>query len=142
MKRFWKKVDKVNSLNGCWLWTASVSNHYGRFSIGKQTAYAHRFSYELANGAIPAGFYVCHTCDNPLCVNPAHLFLGTHQDNMDDRNNKGRMARGITNRAKLTESNVLDIRASAESVSDLAYNYGVSPQHIRLILSRKSWSHI
>jgi len=142
MNRFWDKVNKTISPNGCWIWTAGVSNHYGRFSVGRKTFSAHRFAFELTNGPIPLGLYVCHTCDNPLCVNPAHLFLGTHTDNMNDRNVKGRMARGITNRAKLTEPDVLQIRASADSVSDLSYNFGVSPQHIRLILSRKAWAHI
>jgi hypothetical protein len=91
--RFWLKVDRRGD-NECWLWTASTTgNGYGQFSPTchpPKTGYAHRFSYELHYGPIPAGMLVCHTCDNPRCVNPKHLFLGTHQDNATDMKQKGR----------------------------------------------------
>lgn len=89
--RFWAKVDRTDD---CWTWTAATTGSgYGRF--GHQNARggwvaAHRFAYELANGPIPDGMFVCHKCDNPPCVNPSHLFLGTHQDNMRDMDAKGR----------------------------------------------------
>lgn len=87
---FWRKVDKGGS---CWNWTGGTNGKYGCFGIVDRVVYAHRHSYELANGPIPGGLFVCHNCpdgDNPFCVNPAHLFLGTHQQNMDDMIAKGR----------------------------------------------------
>lgn len=96
-ERFWEKVDKSAGPDGCWLWQAQVHPRgYGRFAIGSRTdktrqqVPAHRVAYELGNGPIPEGHYVCHRCDNPPCCNPAHLFTGTQQENMNDMKAKGR----------------------------------------------------
>lgn len=90
--RFWKYVDKKGE-NECWEWNRSkYPNGYGR--IGKH--YAHRFSWILTNGEIPNGLHVCHSCDNPPCVNPKHLWLGTVADNMHDRDSKGRGRYGFS----------------------------------------------
>jgi hypothetical protein len=90
MQRFWDKVDKSGD---CWLWTASKTHQgYGYFRFDGTMRKAHRMSWLLANGEIPDEMFVCHTCDNPSCVNPEHLWLGNNQDNMDDMNIKSRHA--------------------------------------------------
>lgn len=90
IKRFWSSVDKDGE-NGCWLWTRGRNEHgYGVLDRKSGSGLAHRYSWELANGPIPTGLQVLHRCDNPPCVNPEHLFLGTRLDNMADMTAKGR----------------------------------------------------
>ena len=79
--RFWKHVNKTDS---CWIWTSSTHNGYGRFKLKGKEISAHRFS-KLIAGEDPTGWQVCHKCNNPSCVNPEHLYLGTHADNMHDK---------------------------------------------------------
>ena len=89
--RFWKYVDKTQD---CWTWTASLKgNGYGGFWVKDKRDYAHRVSYRIEHGSIPDGLCVCHICDNPSCVNPEHLFLATHRENMEDCARKGRKVR-------------------------------------------------
>src|SRR5690348_7112088 len=96
VKRFWSKVEKTD---GCWIWRGTMNGvGYGVFwlPMGKprnanSRVYAHRLSYEMHEGKIPDGMFICHRCDNPACVNPDHLFLGTQSDNMTDCSRKGRL---------------------------------------------------
>jgi hypothetical protein len=114
--RFWEKVEKTD---GCWLWTAARvrKSSYGVFRVGNRNALAHRFSYELAHGAPGAGLYVCHSCDTPSCVNPAHLFIGTQADNIHDCVAKGRYRHATTQpaRRKITLEIMAAVRSEREA---------------------------
>jgi len=116
---------------------------YGQVHIERRTRLAHRYVFEQVLGRIPDGMCVCHTCDNPACINPLHLFLGSHADNAADRNRKGRQARGERNgRAVLSERAVRNIReqAGAVPISELATRYNVSPRNIRKIVNGETWN--
>lgn len=145
--RFWRKVSKGTS---CWIWTAArrVSG-YGAFAWTRTYIInAHRAAFMLSQGitVLPAGMDVCHTCDNRLCVNPEHLFLGTRADNMRDAAKKRRTCCGENRpNAKLTEDAVRTIRrAHAEGVSFsvLARRFGVNPYQIWAAFHRRSWKHV
>lgn len=146
LKRFWNKVDKTGD---CWIWTGSLTKKgygTGLYVVNKQIR-AHRFSFEVHNGPIPKEMCVCHSCDNRKCVNPAHLWLGTHADNVRDRDNKKRRTMiGERNTfSKLTEAQVIDIRnrpMHKGTQAKLAKEFGVTPQAIYCIIKRKNWSHI
>ena len=104
---------------------------------------AHRLAYENAHGPIPSGMVVCHTCDNRACVNPDHLFLGTHADNVADKVSKKRQARGQKHgNAKLTEQQVLDIRKDPRSLRKIAKDYNMDYTTISAIKKRITWKHI
>jgi hypothetical protein len=147
--RFWRHVKKDDPC-GCWTWLGTKGRYgYGMFSIRKgKLRLAHRISYQLAHGEIPTGKVICHHCDNPPCVNPAHLFLGTQADNLADMFRKGRgvlppVHVGTKNRhAKLTEQQVLAIRNDTRLRRVVAKEYGVSDTLICWIISRKIWKHL
>lgn len=146
ISNFWKKVP-VGSNDSCWNWKASLSNKgYGEFRIhpkGKQKA--HRISWILTFGQIPNGLFVCHKCDNPACVNPYHLFLGTATDNMRDMYAKGRgwMPKGELNpKAKLTSGQVVQIRNLYEeglTQVKIASMFGVTQGMIGFIVRGEAW---
>lgn len=131
--------------DGCHLWTgAKIPRGYGRYSpMGRRGKryYAHRFAWELANGRpVPDEAVVCHRCDNPSCVNPEHLFVGTQADNMKDMAAKGRSTKGeLSGRAKLKRADVLLILSSDRTSRELAPQFGVSAGHIRSIRAGKRW---
>ena len=145
--RFWKHVAKTDT---CWLWTAfRLNGRYGTFGIGSETdatkrkVYVHRFAYTLLIGPIPAGMVVCHTCDVPHCVNPAHLFLGTQADNLSDMDAKGRRraGQGIRHaRAKLTAKDAATIRDSDLGTAALAQAYGVHKSTILRVRNGNHWA--
>lgn len=166
-ERFWRSVNKAGPTlpgmdSACWEWAAHRRGlGYGEIWVNGRNVVAHRFSFALANGPIPAGLFVCHRCDNPPCVNPGHLFLGTHDDNMADRSAKGRQAKGDTQgthtcpetvlrgsehyAAKLTEADVLVIRAryaAGATLKGLGAEYGVDHSTIRRAVIGKTWSHV
>lgn len=143
-----KFKDKFNiDPNGCWIWNKfKLKSGYGTTAQNKKTYLAHRLSYLLHVGMIPKGLWVLHKCDNPSCVNPDHLFLGTHQDNTDDKVSKGRQLRGDShNMSKLTEDEITAIREFPKFRGAgviLAKRYDVTPSMISYIRNGKSWKHL
>lgn len=151
-ERYWEKVDKRGP-DDCWLWKNSTdgTKGYGRVYVGylngkKRNLQSHRVAWFLRHGVFP-DLWVLHRCDNPPCQNPEHLFLGTNQDNVDDKMRKGRG--GYTGtpgekhyKARLTEEDVLHIRAlqfAEIRIADIAQRYDIHYGHVRSILTEHSW---
>ena len=150
MQRFLEKVKKEPS-DGCWIWQGPVhKSGYCNFRMpkslcgGKQkSVLAHRFSYEQHIGPIPPKIFVCHRCDNPTCVNPKHLFLGTHEENMRDMALKNRKKHGSNHPfAKLNEEKVRAIRSDPRPSRAVASEYGVSSRTICHVRSRELWARV
>uniref|UniRef100_A0A6H1ZB63 Putative homing endonuclease n=1 Tax=viral metagenome TaxID=1070528 RepID=A0A6H1ZB63_9ZZZZ len=151
-ERFWSKVNK-DTPSGCWEWTANKNNKgYGRFTVdsyaGKQLA--HRLAYKDAFGPIPKDGLILHSCDNPACVNPAHLRIGTHKANVADMDERGRRnpphLKGETNpSSKLTDIQVIEIRRAyiaGEKRESIGPRYGLSPLSVSDITSGRAWKHL
>lgn len=135
---FWRGFS-CGEPNDCWLWTEyRTTANYGRFTTKGETYHAHILSYEIFNGPNPEGLFVCHSCDNPPCVNPRHLFLGTHVINMNDCTKKGRR------KHRFTDEEVREIRSlyPTLTLNQLGTRYKVSDVTIFHIIKRNSYTHI
>lgn len=137
--QFWSKVDKSGE---CWLWTAGGHKFgYGEFRIGRTLVRAHRYSYEIHKGEIPEGLGINHTCDNPKCVNPEHLYAGTQKDNLNDALSRGRFSNRL-----LTKEQVLEIKTLLSSTSinphQISKLYKVYPTTIYDIRDGRTWTHL
>lgn len=147
LERFQEKVLQKND-RGCAEWNGSkYPSGYGSFWFEGRVQVASRVAWLLFRGPIPDGLWVLHECDNPPCVNPDHLFLGTRQDNVDDMDSKGRRASlpgELNPKSKLTAKDVVAIRelSGTKSQRELAAKYGVTKTAIRLIQQGKNWSHV
>ena len=138
-ERFIGRVDK-SAAAPCWLWTGCVNDHgYGMFKLGERGVTASRAAHILFIGPVPRGIQVCHRCDNPRCVRPSHLFLGTAKENAADSMAKGRRTRVSGRRAKLTPEQRIEIRErrGRESLGQLAHAFGVSRTAILKIAGRR-----
>ena len=148
IERFFKNIKDENT-SDCWLWkTYNHNDGYGTLHINRKRIYAHRYSWIIHYGEIPKGLFVCHKCDNPKCVNPEHLFLGTNTDNVNDMIKKGRKKQAKGNdysRAKLKSEDVIDIRKmmkEGKKAIEIAKLYKITAQHVRIIYRKLNWAHI
>jgi hypothetical protein len=163
---FWAQLNKQGpipahrpDLGPCWVWTGDTTERgYGTLGYQRKRWRAHRLAYKLTHGDVPDDLMVCHRCDNPPCCNPAHLFLGTQSDNMQDCSKKGRWgaggghaegARTFGQRhwsAKLTDDLVRELRAryaaGGVTYSHLSAEYGVAHSQVRRAILRHSWKHV
>lgn len=141
-------VRKTKVVGECLEWQAGLQNGYGRVCIGKMTFKAHRIAYFIWTGVDPGDKLTCHTCDNPKCIRPSHLFTGTNQENIQDASRKGRLdghtdQQGSKNsQAKLSEDQARVIKHSAEPNVVLARRYHISAMVVGLIKRGRRWSHI
>ena len=142
---------KVNKDTGCWEWNGCKRHRgYGAIAVNGRLEQAHRISYIEFNGDIPEGMYVCHKCDNPPCINPDHLFVGTPKENSADCIRKGRAYRGFINQpkgaesrnAKLTDDDVRKIRVSTNRLKELSETYGVSMATISKVKAHIRYSNV
>lgn len=152
---FWKRVDKDGPVHStlktkCWLWTGGKFRRgYGAFWFSSKLGKAHRYSYILKYGPIDSKILVLHKCDNPSCVRPSHLFLGTNKDNMVDMVRKDRQAKGTKQHlSKFTDDDIRTIRkryvkdSSTDGSTAIGRDYKVPPITILRIVKRYSWKHV
>lgn len=153
IKNFWDRVS-IKGKNECWMWRGAVcgsKRNYGAARWNGRLTKAHRIAYEITNGPIPKGLLGCHKCDNTLCVNPDHIFIGTQKDNLEDMRRKGRQPppfalRGEDHpRSTLTERKVIMIKAlkrQGKLQREIALATGVSMSALASVLQGRTWRHI
>lgn len=146
VERFWSKVA-IGDVDDCWEWQAGCSGDgYGAFKVDGRQVGAHRYAFLLFYGAIPTDLHVLHHCDNPVCVNPLHLFAGTQADNQLDKARKQRSLHGERNpKAKLTASDVRVVRqlaAAGLQQRQIARTFGVGDNAVSRIVRRITWVHV
>lgn len=137
-----RSIVSIDEASGCWIIQRAVRSHdgYARLSFrGDCDALAHRVAYTVFHGPIPAGLFVCHRCDRRLCVNPEHLFLGTHDDNMADMVAK---QRATGHRVQLDEQSALAIHRDPRPTRVVALEYGISQQMVHHIRAGRRWCHV
>lgn len=147
---FWQRVAIADSEDGCSLWTGRRDRDgYGRYWVRsrRENMGAHRLALELHSGLIPEGMVICHTCDRPACVNPAHLVADSQAANIADATRKKRMARGARNgKAKMSEKEVIEARRRYKEagvpIRQLAREYNLDAASMRAIIRRRHWTHI
>ena len=140
-----QNVDRSAGATGCWPWMAGkFSDGYGTVFDNGRNRRAHIVAWERSHGtSVPTGLLICHTCDNPLCCNPAHLYAGTLLDNARDKVERGRQPRGEQIKsAKVTRDQVLAIRVDSRPQRTIAADYDVSQATISAIKLGKTWSHV
>lgn len=153
--RFWHQVNKERrkkkgSSSRCWEWTGlPQKSGYCRIRINSNYRRVHQVSWEMHFGKIPDGMCVCHKCDNKICVNPSHLFLGTNRDNQIDKVSKGRQAKGERcGNCKLTSKQVIEIRktyvrrSKTHGMRAMIKKFGVGRSMIKYILNGTNWKHL
>lgn len=151
--RFWSRVDRSGGEDTCWNWTSrSKIRGYGVIKVQARQWLAHRLVWVIVNGPIPEKMEVCHHCDNPSCVNPSHLFLGTHVENMQDMlfKGRGRFMFGYKGEdhpcAKLTERDVLEIRrryaVGNVTQKSLANEFGITQAMVSRIILKVAWKDV
>ncbi len=148
-KEYIRKRTTIDPKSGCWVWNKSLDPYgYGRMyqavsNTKRKCLFAHRITYKLFNGEFDEKLFVLHSCDNPPCCNPDHLFLGTNEENTADRHRKKRSAKGEGHgMVKLTEDDVRAIRKSSKTQKQLGDQYGVAEGTIAHIIHRRSWKHV
>lgn len=143
--RFWEKVNRLDGADACWEWTGAIdkSSGYGAFKVGGRRVTPHRLSLSWKLGRdVGPHLDACHTCDNRRCVRPDHLYEGTRKQNVGDCVSRGRHARGETvGTAKLTEAEIVAIKASALDARALSRRFSVHPTTVRAIRGGRSWRH-
>jgi hypothetical protein len=145
-EKFWNQVD-VGKNGACWIWKGKKEQGYGKIYFKGKRRFAHRVAWELTNGSIPEGLLVLHSCDEPACVNPAHLWLGTQADNMKDMREKGRDVHGEQSpHSRLTEEQVKEIlRIHGEgklNMKEISKLVDVHYNTVRRIINREDWKHV
>lgn len=152
--KFWAKVEATGE-DTCWVWHGALKNKYGHGVIGAgggradgRLIAAHRLSYLINKGCIADGLHVLHKCDNPNCCNPKHLYLGTHQNNMQDARERGQLGKGRNSgeangsNCRLTEAQALAIKHDKRRAKLVAVDFGISAKHVYAIWGGHKWAHL